>query len=66
MKSIFETAREDERLSTSVAMLQAGGMAETLREEGEYTALFPTNDAYPVSPGRLWTLLWPTGSGLQP
>ncbi|MDK2891445.1 MAG: hypothetical protein PWR21_2077 [Methanoculleus sp.] len=46
MKSIFETAREDDRLSTSVAMLQAGGMAETLREEGEYTALFPTNEAY--------------------
>ncbi|BBL68746.1 fasciclin domain-containing protein [Methanoculleus chikugoensis] len=46
MKSIFETAREDGRLSTSVAMLQAGGMAETLREEGEYTALFPTNEAY--------------------
>ncbi|WP_067072234.1 fasciclin domain-containing protein [Methanoculleus horonobensis] len=46
MKSIFETAREDDRLSTSVAMLQAGGMAETLQEEGEYTALFPTNEAY--------------------
>jgi uncharacterized surface protein with fasciclin (FAS1) repeats len=46
MKSIFETAREDDRLSTSVAMLQAGGMAETLRGEGEYTALFPTNEAY--------------------
>jgi uncharacterized surface protein with fasciclin (FAS1) repeats len=46
MKSIFETAREDGRLSTSVAMLQAGGMAEALREGGEYTALFPTNEAY--------------------
>lgn len=46
MKSIFETAREDGRLSTSVAMLQAGGMAETLRGEGEYTAFFPTNEAY--------------------
>ncbi|WP_301677924.1 fasciclin domain-containing protein [Methanoculleus methanifontis] len=46
MKSIFETALEDERLSTSVAMLQAGGMAETLRGRGEYTALFPTNEAY--------------------
>ncbi|ABN57652.1 MULTISPECIES: fasciclin domain-containing protein [Methanoculleus] len=48
MKSIFETAREDGRLSTSVAMLQAGGMAETLLERGEYTALFPTNEAYSV------------------
>ncbi|KLK88054.1 hypothetical protein SZ63_03005 [Methanoculleus sediminis] len=46
MKSIFETAREDDRLSTSVAMLQTGGMAETLRGGGEYTALFPTNEAY--------------------
>ena len=46
MKSIFETAREDSRLSTSIAMLQAGGMAGKLQERGEYTALFPTNEAY--------------------
>lgn len=46
MKSIFETAREDDRLSTSVRMVQAGGMADTLRGEGEYTAFFPTNEAY--------------------
>mgnify|MGYP000954047852 CR=1 FL=1 len=45
MKSIIETAREDDRLSTSVAMLQAGGMAEML-QGGEYTVLFPTNEAY--------------------
>ena len=45
MKSIIETAREDDRLSTSVAMLQAGGKAEML-QGGEYTALFPTNEAY--------------------
>lgn len=50
VKSIFETAREDGRLSTSVAMLQAGGLAETLSREGEYTALFPTNDAYSAFP----------------
>jgi len=46
MKSIFETAREDDRLSTSIGMIQAGGVAETLKGEGEYTALFPTNEAY--------------------
>ncbi|MCM2466211.1 fasciclin domain-containing protein [Methanoculleus oceani] len=46
MKSIFETAREDDRLSTSIRLIQVGGVAETLRGEGEYTALFPTNEAY--------------------
>lgn len=50
MKSIFETAREDRRLSTSVAMLQAGGLAEALSGGGEYTALFPTNEAYSTFP----------------
>ena len=45
MKSIFETAREDDRLSTSIRMIQAGGLEETLRGEGEYTAFFPTNEA---------------------
>ncbi len=53
MKSIFETAREDDRLSTSVAMLQAGGMADTLRGEGEYTAFFPTDEAYSGFPGEV-------------
>lgn len=51
MKSIFETAREDARLSTSIAMLQAGGMMGILQKEGEYTALFPTNEAYSNFPG---------------
>ncbi|MDD2474110.1 MAG: fasciclin domain-containing protein, partial [Methanoculleus sp.] len=46
MKSIFETNREDSRLSISTRMIQAGGMEEILRGEGEYTAFFPTNEAY--------------------
>ena len=46
MKSIFETAREDGRLSISVRMIQTSGVAETLRGRGEYTALFPTDEAY--------------------
>lgn len=54
MKSIFETAREDGRLSTSVRMVQVGGIAEALRGEGEYTAFFPTNEAYSEFP---WTVL---------
>ncbi|NLB00744.1 MAG: fasciclin domain-containing protein [Methanomicrobiales archaeon] len=53
MKSIFETAREDARLSTSIAMLQAGGMMGKLLKEGEYTALFPTNEAYSSFPGEV-------------
>ncbi|WP_292519418.1 fasciclin domain-containing protein [Methanoculleus sp.] len=53
MKSIFETARQDDRLSTSVRMVQAGGMADTLRGEGEYTAFFPTNEAYSGFPGEV-------------
>ncbi len=53
MKSIFETAREDDRLSTSIWMIQAGGMAETLRGKGEHTAFFPTNEAYSGFPGEV-------------
>lgn len=53
MKSIFETAREDDRLSTSIRMIQAGGVAEILKGEGEYTALFPTNEAYSGFPGEV-------------
>ncbi len=53
MKSIFETAREDDRLSTSIRLIQAGGVAETLRGGGEYTALFPTNEAYSGFPGEV-------------
>ncbi|MDD2788416.1 fasciclin domain-containing protein, partial [Methanoculleus sp.] len=54
MKSIFETAREDSRLSTSVRMVQVGGIAETLQGEGEYTAFFPIEEAYSEFP---WTML---------
>lgn len=46
MKSIFETAREDDRLITSIRMIQVGGLEETLRGDGEYTVFFPTNEAY--------------------
>jgi len=48
MKSIVETAVEDEQLSISVEMLRAGGMERILLGPGEYTALFPTNDAYSI------------------
>jgi uncharacterized surface protein with fasciclin (FAS1) repeats len=50
MKDIIETAREDGRLSTSIRMLQAGGVTETLRERGPYTAFFPTDEAFSVFP----------------
>ncbi len=50
MKSIFETAREDSRLSTSIWMIQAGGLLEALREEGELTAFIPTNKAFSAFP----------------
>ncbi|MFA7198309.1 MAG: fasciclin domain-containing protein [Methanoculleus sp.] len=53
MKSIFETAREDGRLSTSVRMVEVGGAAETLQGAGEYTAFFPTNEAYSAFPGEV-------------
>jgi len=46
MKSIVETAGEDAQLSISVELLRAGGMDKTLLGPGEYTVLFPTNDAY--------------------
>jgi len=53
MKSIVETARGDDRLSTSVRMVEVGGAAETLQGEGEYTAFFPTNEAYSAFPGEV-------------
>lgn len=53
MKSIFETAREDGRLSTSVRMVEVGGATETLQGAGEYTAFFPTNEAYSAFPGEV-------------
>ncbi|WP_292395858.1 fasciclin domain-containing protein [Methanoculleus sp. UBA303] len=53
MKNIFETAREDDRLSTSIRMVQAGGLAETLRGKGEFTAFFPTNEAFFGFPGEV-------------
>ncbi|MDV2482812.1 fasciclin domain-containing protein [Methanoculleus sp. Wushi-C6] len=46
MKDIVETAREDGRLSISVRMLEAGGLTETLRGGGPYTAFFPTDEAF--------------------
>lgn len=48
MKSIFETAREDDRLSISIWMIEAGGLLESLRAEGELTAFIPTNEAFSV------------------
>ncbi|MCE5337975.1 MAG: fasciclin domain-containing protein [Methanomicrobiaceae archaeon] len=54
MKNIFETAREDDRLSTSIRMVQAGGLAETLRGKGELTAFFPTDEAFSGFP---WEVL---------
>jgi uncharacterized surface protein with fasciclin (FAS1) repeats len=53
MKDIVETAREDSRLSTAVSMLQAGGLMETLRGCGPYTAFFPTNEAFSGFPGEV-------------
>ncbi len=53
MKSIFETAREDDRLSTSVRMIQAGGFSGTLGGEGEFTAFIPTNEAFSIFPGEM-------------
>jgi len=53
MKDIIETAREDGRLSTSIRMLQAGGVTETLRESGPYTAFFPTDEAFSVFPSEM-------------
>lgn len=46
MKNIFETAQEDGRLSISVRLVEAGGVAETLRGDGPYTAFIPTNEAF--------------------
>lgn len=53
MKSIFETAREDDRLSTSVRLVEAGGMAEALRGDGPYTAFIPTDEAFSGIPGEM-------------
>jgi uncharacterized surface protein with fasciclin (FAS1) repeats len=46
MKNIFETAREDDRLSTSVRMADAGGVTEFLQKRGPYTVFIPTDEAY--------------------
>ena len=46
MKSILETAREDGRLSTSVRMVEAGGMMDYFQKEGPYTAFVPIDEAY--------------------
>ncbi|MCK8519306.1 fasciclin domain-containing protein [Methanoculleus sp. 7T] len=46
MKNIFETAQADGRLSISVRLVEAGGVAETLRGDGPYTAFIPTNEAF--------------------
>jgi len=45
MKNIFETAQADGRLSISVRLVEAGGVAETPRGDGPYTAFIPTNEA---------------------
>ncbi|NLA37811.1 MAG: fasciclin domain-containing protein [Methanomicrobiales archaeon] len=58
MKSIYETAREDSRLSTSVRMAEAGGVLESLQKGGPYTAFIPTNEAYEIIPEeRLETII---------
>ncbi len=46
MKSILETAREDGRLSTSVRMVEAGGVMELFHREGPYTVFIPLDKAY--------------------
>ena len=53
MKSILETAREDSRLSTSIRMIEASGLSEALRKEGELTAFIPTNEAFSAFPGEV-------------
>ena len=53
MKSIFETAREDDRLSTSLRIVQVGEMVPLLDEVGEYTAFFPTNEAFSRFPAEV-------------
>jgi len=50
MKSIVETAREDNRLSISVRIADAGGAAEFLPERGPYTAFIPGDEAYTKIP----------------
>ena len=50
MKTIFETAREDSRLRTSIRMVEAGGMMTPLQGDGPYTAFIPTDDAFEEVP----------------
>lgn len=46
MKNIFETAREDSRLSVSVRAAELSGLIGFFQDKGPYTAFIPTDEAY--------------------
>ena len=49
-KSIAEIATEDGRFTTLVAAVGAAGLAETLSNDGEFTVVAPTDDAFAALP----------------
>ncbi len=57
---IVETAMATEFLSTLVAAVKAGDLAETLQSDGPFTVFAPTNEAFAALPeGTLESLLKP-------
>lgn len=45
-KSIFQTVSEAGTFRTLIAAIKAGGLEETLSEEGPYTVFAPTDEAF--------------------
>merc|ERR1712176_431488 len=63
-KNIVELAQSVDSLSTLVAAVVAGDLAETLSSPGPFTVFAPTNDAFGALPaGTLDTLLKPENKG---
>ncbi len=58
-KSIAETAMNTESLSTLVAALKAGDLAETFMNDGNYTVFAPTNEAFAGAQSTVDMLLMP-------
>lgn len=57
---IVDIAANDSRFSTLVAAVKAAGLVDTLKSEGPFTVLAPTNEAFQALPeGTLETLLKP-------
>ena len=50
MKTIVETAQENEDFSTLVSAVEAADLVETLNGEGPFTVFAPTNEAFEALP----------------